>query len=411
MSMPSNAGREVGQQALGPEDEGDDKLAELIGREPTPEFAAQVAEESRLLLEGLDANLRGGGGQDGRSYQCGGRGPARRGGKNGGAQSGNHPHALEKTGAGMSESPTPSLDDLAADDALRVHQQCTGFEATWRNCARGGKRPVLEDWLVDVPPSVRAVLLNELLHLDLEYRRKAGERPVLAEYLTRFSKDEGLLRRVLPETEPVDNEAKKPTDPNQAHLKPTQPIVREAKPTPVLDQGERTTTCAALSTTVEGGRNAKLRLPGYEILGELGRGGMGVVYKARQLKLNRVVALKMILPGSHAGEGDLTRFQTEVEAIARLLHPNIVQVYEVGEHEGSPFFSLEFCRGGSLASTLRGTPIPAREAAALVETLACGNAGGTRQSGYSPRSEARERPADGRGDAEDHGFRSREETG
>jgi tRNA A-37 threonylcarbamoyl transferase component Bud32 len=113
-----------------------------------------------------------------------------------------------------------------------------------------------------------------------------------------------------------------------------------------------------------------LTLPGYEILCELGRGGMGVVYRARQTKLHRLVALKMILSGAHADTTDLARFRTEGEAIARLQHPNIVQVYEVGEHEGKPFFSLEFCAGGSLDRKLGGTPLPPKEAARLVETLA-----------------------------------------
>jgi tetratricopeptide (TPR) repeat protein len=111
-------------------------------------------------------------------------------------------------------------------------------------------------------------------------------------------------------------------------------------------------------------------IPGYEILGELGRGGMGVVYKARQRALNRVVALKMILAGDFAGAADRARFQAEAEVVARLAHPNIVQIYEVGEADGQPFFSLEFCPGGSLDHKLAGNPLPSREAAQLVETLA-----------------------------------------
>jgi hypothetical protein len=111
-------------------------------------------------------------------------------------------------------------------------------------------------------------------------------------------------------------------------------------------------------------------IPGYEILAEVGRGGMGVVYKARQVALNRLVAVKMILGGALAGPETLARFRSEAEVIARLEHPNIVQIHDVGEHEGRPFFTMEFVPGDTLARKLVGTPWKARRAAALVEKLA-----------------------------------------
>jgi ABC-type amino acid transport substrate-binding protein/sugar lactone lactonase YvrE len=111
-------------------------------------------------------------------------------------------------------------------------------------------------------------------------------------------------------------------------------------------------------------------IAGYEILEELGRGGRGVVYRARHLALNRIVALKMVLAGAHAAPEDLGRFRAEALTIARLQHPNITQIHEIGEQEGLPFFSLEFCGGGSLQKKLAGTPLQPKEAAALVETLA-----------------------------------------
>jgi WD40 repeat protein len=110
--------------------------------------------------------------------------------------------------------------------------------------------------------------------------------------------------------------------------------------------------------------------PGYESLEVLGRGGMGVVYRARDTRLGRVVALKVLRAGDQAGEEDLARFRAEAEAVARMQHPHIVQIFEVGEHEGRAFCALEYVGGGSLARRLGGTPLPARDAAALVETLA-----------------------------------------
>jgi serine/threonine-protein kinase len=110
--------------------------------------------------------------------------------------------------------------------------------------------------------------------------------------------------------------------------------------------------------------------PGYEVLGELGRGGMGVVYKARQDGLDRLVALKMVLAGDYASPEQSARFRKEAEAVARLQHPHIVQVFEVGEHRGMPYFSMEDVAGGSLARRLAGEPLPPAEAARLVATLA-----------------------------------------
>jgi WD40 repeat protein len=113
-----------------------------------------------------------------------------------------------------------------------------------------------------------------------------------------------------------------------------------------------------------------LCVPGYEVLEELGRGGMGVVYKARQLGLDRLVALKMILSGGQTSPSSLARFRTEAEAIARLQHPNIVQVFEIGSHDARPFFSLEFMEGGSLDKKLNGTPQAPLPSARVVEVLA-----------------------------------------
>jgi serine/threonine-protein kinase len=110
--------------------------------------------------------------------------------------------------------------------------------------------------------------------------------------------------------------------------------------------------------------------PGLEILGVLGEGGMAVVYQARQRQLDRLVAVKVLRAGAHAGPQELARFRREAEAIAHLNHPNIVEIYEVGEKDGCPYVVLELVSGGSLAKVLTGTPLPARRAAELVRDLA-----------------------------------------
>jgi eukaryotic-like serine/threonine-protein kinase len=111
-------------------------------------------------------------------------------------------------------------------------------------------------------------------------------------------------------------------------------------------------------------------IPGYDVQAILGRGGMGIVYKARHLRLSRVVALKMLQAGAYAVVHEQARFQREAQVVAGLRHANIVQVYDVGDHDGCPFFTMELLEGGSLVQALAGTPQPARQMAALLVVLA-----------------------------------------
>lgn len=111
-------------------------------------------------------------------------------------------------------------------------------------------------------------------------------------------------------------------------------------------------------------------VPGYVVQRRLGEGGMGTVYLARQLSLNRLTALKMLLAGAHASARQIVRFQIEAETLAGLQHPHIVQIFEIGQFRGHPFFAMEFVDGGSLDRVLGGKPQPIHESAGLIETLA-----------------------------------------
>src|SRR5947209_8477773 len=136
------------------------------------------------------------------------------------------------------------------------------------------------------------------------------------------------------------------------------PRPEETAPPPPAGAGPRT-----------GGLSGE-RFGDYELLGEVARGGMGVVFKARQVSLGRTVALKMILGGGPAGEEDVRHFKAEAAAAARLDHPGIVPVFEFGEHQGQHFFSMGFIEGDSLARRVASGPLPPREAAALVREVA-----------------------------------------
>lgn len=112
------------------------------------------------------------------------------------------------------------------------------------------------------------------------------------------------------------------------------------------------------------------RIDGYDVEAILGRGGMGVVFKARHHKLNRFVAIKMMRAGSYADPTQRARFRREAEAVAAIRHPNIVEIHDVGDSPGSQYFTMELLEGRSLAEKLAGKPQPARQAAELIATLA-----------------------------------------
>jgi eukaryotic-like serine/threonine-protein kinase len=140
---------------------------------------------------------------------------------------------------------------------------------------------------------------------------------------------------------------------------------------PVASDAERYRPDAPTVPTSAASVPAELpMIPGYEVLGNLGRGGMGIVYKARQARLNRIVALKMLLPLGFATADQLARFRSEAEILARMRHPNIVPIYDVGEFEGRPYLVMEFVDGPSLGQFLAGKPQNPGPAARLIETLA-----------------------------------------
>jgi serine/threonine protein kinase/tetratricopeptide (TPR) repeat protein len=299
------------------------------------------------------------------------------------------------------------------------------YEAAWAATLRGGPRPSMEPYLAPLSARDRLMLQQELADIEEAYRQKltqplasplgatldlppaadpeAGAAPGQTIELAPESRlpapdpqhpSVGAMIDVPPSAGPPGGFGQTldfPPDqlPPQPQRPDGLPPQRPGVPTTSRRGGAPDTHRGAppadtadphLSATLDrapaapaGAAEARLvgpKIPGYEILGELGRGGMGVVYKARQVGLNRLVALKMLLGGAHASSEQLARFHTEAEAVARLEHPNIVRIYEVHEHDGLPYFSLEFVEGGSLAVKIDGKPQPPREAARVACQLA-----------------------------------------
>jgi serine/threonine protein kinase len=302
--------------------------------------------------------------------------------------------------------PSISANTLSSGEWSALEVIIAQFESAWQR----GPRPDLADFLhtKQVP---RRVLLAELIHVDLELRLKAGEDVRVESYLEGYPEllAEQAMVFELVQAEYLRRSQSDPCVTKEEYLQRfpqfadrlagIKPVPREAWPaTDVVDPDAAspatetrcpggawpgTHTGGGWRVAADGGRRhdspvatlhppPDLRVPGYEVLSVLGRGGMGVVYKARQLRLNRVVALKMILAGSQADSEEIIRFLGEAEAVAALQHPNVVQVFEVGQHNGLPFMALEFVCGGSLNTRLKqGLPRPA-EAAHIVACLARG---------------------------------------
>jgi WD40 repeat protein/tetratricopeptide (TPR) repeat protein len=213
--------------------------------------------------------------------------------------------------------------------------------AHWR---RGERIPV--EVLLERYPAVRADpdALLDLLYNEILIREECGEAPRLEEYLARFPELTQALRDQFEVHGALASQELFPPAASATRPGAGGGIVL-AQPVPPVD------------------------VPGYEVLGELGRGGMGVVYKAWQVRLNRLVALKVLRAGAQAEGVERERFRTEAEAAARLQHAHINQIHEVGEHAGQPYLALEYVDGGSLGQKLARGPLPAREAAALIETV------------------------------------------
>ena len=239
--------------------------------------------------------------------------------------------------------------------------------AIWEDQRRrivGGEAIRAEEYL-DCFPSLRdqAECAVDVIYGEFAVRTGAGESVEVGELIERFPEYSEQLEHQLRIRAALDS----------AVLKSSLDGARAA------DANSLDSNDASLASTVgirlpEQGPPSTLSLAlapdRFEVLEEIGRGGMGVVYKAQQKGLNRLVALKMILAGAHAGEELLARFQTEAEAVAKLHHPSIVQIYEIGRHDDRPYFALEYVSGGTLRDRLAGTPLPPREAAELIEQLA-----------------------------------------
>lgn len=255
----------------------------------------------------------------------------------------------------------PSIADLPNEEWERVDRAVREFETAWNS----GTAPDLADYVPD-DPRLRPLALTELVRVELELRlKKKDDGTRLEFYLGRFPElnDPDRLTALAAFEFQLRSRHKPPATPDEyakrfPHIAGRfsgwmMPTLTEAAPPKLVDTGPRLPD-----------------LQGFQVFEELGRGGVGVVYRAKELQLGRDVAVKMIIAGAQAGPVTRDRLRNEATALARLRHPNIVPVYEVGEHEGLPYVVLEYVAGGSLSKFQAGRPLPIPVAVAWAEAIA-----------------------------------------
>ncbi len=263
--------------------------------------------------------------------------------------------------AALWESGRPDLDAFLAEAGpLGSDDLAAVLRADQRGRWEAGERAPAEEFLRRLGERPEAEAAVDLVFQEYLLRERRGETPDPEEFAGRFPQYAAVLRdqinlhRALAHSEVTgtwDGGAATGAPPGV----PNATIDAPPGTAPTLPPADAAPAAGP---------------PEYEVLGTLGRGGMGVVYKARQVRLSRDVALKMVLAGAHATPEDRARFLAEAEAAAALSHPGVVQVYECGVHAGQPYLAMEYCHGGSLADRLRDTPLPPREAAALLAAVA-----------------------------------------
>jgi len=252
------------------------------------------------------------------------------------------------------------MGDEPTDGETWIDEVATRFEQAWL----AGRRPRIEEFLGEATRQRRSLLLRELLQVEGELRLGQGEKPAAEDYRHRFPENLELLVAVFgPASGGLTTDGGAPGG-RAARSSPDN--ARQAHGGETTAQPDADAPAPATSP----GADAKGNFGDYQLLEKIAQGGMGIVFKAKQISLNRIVALKSILAGQLAAEEDVRRFYREAEAAANLHHPNIVPIYQVGVYRGRHFFSMAYVEGSSLATKIAGGPLPQREAADMARQIA-----------------------------------------